>query len=265
MSNLCKPSSLRRFFYNIYKILKETDKKIEEVWCEISEINVLKPLDKYELNDFLQNFKFIKKERGNYIDYIVINKIAFILECIMHLDFDLRNLSEILDFSNFEALIYEILLINNYNAIKNFRFSDKSNFKSKTGQKRYEIDVIGIYNKFILVIDAKQWKRKDSFSSINKAANLQYQRVLALTKNPEVFSDLIHKLLGINPNIKKYLPFKLIPIMVTLENNGIKLNDNQVPLISILELNSFLQEFQIYLEYYKVIDIRNVNVQTQLF
>jgi len=100
---------------------------------------------------------------------------------------------------------------------------------------------------------------------MNKAANLQQQRVLALEKNPEVFSNLIYQLLGSSPNIRKYLPFRLVPIMVTLEYNGIKINDNQVPLISILEFNSFLQEFQMYLEHFSVIKINKVNVQSKLF
>ncbi len=265
MSNLYNPSSLRRFFNNIYKILKKTDKNVIEVWCEISELKILRHFNKYELNDFLLNFEFIKKEKGNYINYLVINKINFIIESMTHLKLDLKNLSEILDYSGFEALVCEILQKNNYYAIKNFRFKDKSKFKYKTAQKRYEIDVIGIYNNFILIIDAKQWRRKDSFSSLNRAANLQYQRVLALKENPDVFSGIIDKLLGFNYSIKRKAPFKLIPIMVTLENNGSKFNDNQVPLISISEFNSFLQEYQNCLEYFRIIKVRKKYVQKRLF
>ena len=87
-------------------------------------------------------------------------------------------------------LVEEILSRNNYITIKNFRFSDKSNFKSKTSQKRYEIDIIGIYLKYILLIDAKQWRRKDSFSSINKAADLQFRRAIALKKILNFFRNL---------------------------------------------------------------------------
>jgi len=266
MPDLYNPSSIKHFFYNIYKILKEKDKDVVEVWSEVSDIAVLEHLDKYKLTDFLSNFEFLIREKGNYNkDYIAIDKIKFILQCITHLDFDLKSLSELLNYNGFEALISEILIKNNYTVIKNFRFSDKSNFKSKTKQGRYEVDVIGIKRNIILLIDAKQWKHRDVYSSMNKAANLQYQRVLALKKNPEKFSHLIFQLLGSSPNIKKFLPFRLIPIMVTLENNGIKTNDNKVPLISILEFNSFLQEFQIHLDYVKVIKINSVNIQSKLF
>ena len=102
--------------------------------------------------------------------------------------YDIRSLSELLNYDAFEGLIGEILCRNNYFTIKNFRFSDKSNYKSITAQKRYEIDIIGIYLKYVLLIDAKQWRRKDSFSALNNAADLQYRRAIALKKNPEAFS-----------------------------------------------------------------------------
>lgn len=264
MSNLYSPSSIKRFFSELYKIIGETDKAVSEIWYEISEIKILKRLDKYELSEFLDNFEFIEKKKGNYTDYISINKIKFVAESIKFLDIELKKISELLDFNGFEALIQEILVRNEYKSTMNFRFTDKSNLKSKTGQKKYEIDVIGIYGKNILLIDAKQWRRKDSFSSINKAADLQYQRIIALKKNPDAFSRLIYKLLGINPFIKKHLPLKLIPIMVTMEENAIKLNNNKIPLVSISILNEFLQEFQIYLHNYKFLQIKKVNIQKQL-
>ena len=182
-----------------------------------------------------------------------------------YIEFDLKELSEILDFNAFEQLIQEILLETGYFSIKNFRFSDRSNFKSKTKQGRYEIDVIGIYNNYILIIDAKQWRRKDSFSAINKAADLQYRRVQALKQNPEVFSKLIEELMGVNPRIKKIIPFILVPLMVTIEDNHIKMNDNQVPLVSISSFNAFLQELPLNLQYFKTIKINKLNVQKQLF
>ncbi|MFX1408258.1 MAG: hypothetical protein ACFFBW_15010 [Promethearchaeota archaeon] len=258
------PTFIKRFFYEIYEILRATDNEVSEIWYEISEINNLRKFNNYELNEFLDNFEFIEKKRGNYTDYISINKIKFVAESIKYLDIELKKISELLDFSGFEALIQEILVRNEYESIKNFRFSDKSNLKYKTGQKKYEIDVIGIYGKHILLIDAKQWRHKDLYSSINKAANLQYQRVVALKKNPDAFSRLIYKLLGIDPFIKKHLPLKLIPIMVTIEENAIRLNNNQIPLVSISILNQFLQEFQIYLHYYKVVEIKKLNIQKQL-
>ena len=265
MANLYSTVSIKQFFHGIYAILKDTDKKATEVWFEISEISFLNNFDKYELTEFLSSFNFIEMKKGNYkVNYISINKILFVMESIKVLNLDIKIVAELLDFTGFEVLINKILSKNNYKVLNNFRFSDKSNFKRQTSQKRYEIDVIGLNRNIILLIDAKQWKRKDIYSSMNKAANLQYQRIIALNKNPDAFSKLIHSLLGINPNLKKYLPFNLIPFMVTLEDNFNKLNDNQVPLVSIYHFNTFLQELHNYLQYYKIIKIKSVNIQKKL-
>ena len=246
-------------------ILKETDTELTEIWCEISKISSLVKFNDYELKEFLLNFKSISIRKGNYINYIVINKILFIIESISILRFDIKRLSEILNYSGFESLIKEILSENNYISITNFRFSDKSNYKSKTSQKRYEVDVVGIYLKYILLIDAKQWRRKDSYSALNKAANLQYRRAVALKKNPEIFHYLLQILKSNGLKSKLKLPLLLIPVMVTFEDNNIKINENHIPLVSIYELNSFLQELPNNLEYFKFIKINIINIQKTLF
>jgi hypothetical protein len=262
---ILKETLLKQFFTEIFFILKETDTNVNEIWLEFSKITSLVNLDKSELKYFIGKFSFITIKKGNYISYIVIDKILFIVEAIRILEFDIRQITGILNYSGFEILVGEILSQNGYHTTKNFRFSDKSNFKSKTSQKKYEIDIIGIYSQYVLIIDAKQWKHKDSFSSINKAANLQYHRATALEKNPDVFANLIQILLGNKINKKKRLPFILVPMMVTLEDNSIKINDNQIPLVSIYELNSFLQELYTNLIYFKTIEINHIFIQRSLF
>ncbi|MHA1456956.1 MAG: NERD domain-containing protein, partial [Promethearchaeota archaeon] len=201
-----------------------------------------------------------------YKNYIVIDKIIFIVESIQILEEDIGKLSALVDFTGFEALVEEILKRNNYKTIKNFRFSDRSNFKSKTSQKRYEIDVVGISKQHILLIDAKMWKNKDSYSAMNKAANHQYQRALALQLNPEIFSSMFQDILGISESIERRpsLPFVLVPVMVSLEQNHIKFNENDVPLVSIYQFNSFLQELTINMSYFKTIKINKLFIQKQL-
>ena len=264
MSDLFSTPSLKQFFLEIYNLLREGDSEVTELWVEISEVDFLKKFSALELREFLDKFDFISVQKGNYIDYVVINKIAFITMSFRFLQLDINQLSLLLNYDGFEALVQEILSQNNYRTVKNFRFSDKSSLKYETSQKRYEIDVIGIYQSYMLVIDAKQWKRKDSYGAMNMAANLQYQRVVALKKNPEIISDLIQKLLGLNCKLRKRLPFILIPLMVTLETNWIKINDNSVPLVGIYNLNSFLQELKINLQYFKTVKISKIIAQKQL-
>jgi len=99
---------------------------------------------------------------------------------------------------------------------------------------------------------------------MNKAANLQYQRVIALKKNPEILSNLIQNLLGMKFNFRKRLPFILIPVMVTLEANWVRINENYIPLVGIDNFNSFLQELRINLQYFKTIEVDRIFVQKQL-
>ncbi|MFX1363913.1 MAG: hypothetical protein ACFFCE_13965 [Promethearchaeota archaeon] len=244
--------------------MQNTDINVIDIWCTQSEIPFFNHFNYYELTAFIGNFDFISIQKGNYQEYIVVNKILFIIESIKILEFDIKQITEILNYNGFEILVEQILSRNSYITKKNFRFSDKSNFKLKTSQKRYEIDVIGIYSKFVLLIDAKQWKRKDSFSLINKAANLQLRRVIALKKNPEIFSKLVQALLGNRINLRRQLPFILIPLMLTLENNSFRINENQIPLVSIYEMNSFLQELQNNISYFYTIKINKINIQKRL-
>ncbi|MFW9823897.1 MAG: NERD domain-containing protein [Candidatus Thorarchaeota archaeon] len=257
MTNLYPYSSLRQFFSEIYHILREADKNVTEIWCEIPKIKSIINLSKFELLEFLEKFEFISIKKGNYIQYIVINKVLFIIDCINLLQFDIKDLSEILDYNGFEILVKEILSRNNYHSITNFRFSDRFGRKSGKAKKRYEIDVIGIFSKYILIIDAKQWKRRDTYNVLNKAATKQYHRILALKQNPIVFTKLFIKILGKLPNLLHQSHYILIPLMVTLEDNIIKLNDIQVPLVSIYELNAFLLELPKNLHYFKTIQIEN--------
>ena len=169
---------------------------------------------------------------------------------------------DLLNFSGFEALVKEILLRHGFHAGKNIRFNDKSTFKSKTKQKKYEIDVIAINKNYMLIIDCKQWRKKDSFSAINKAASLQLRRTKALRINQEFLSDLIQKMVGFNYKIK--LPLIMIPMMITLEDNASLLNDDNVPIVSIYHLNAFLQELLYNIDKFKTIKIDKLLIQKQL-
>jgi len=240
---------LKRFFMELLNVLKKTDPQVTEIWLEPSKVNFFKRLNKFQINEFLDMINSVSIKRGNYSDYIVVNKIPFIVEAIRLLEVDIRELSLIINFDGFEALVAEILKLNNYKTINNFRFSDKSDLKPDS-QKRYEIDIIAVQKKCILLIDAKQWKKKDSFSAMNKAGNLQFKRVNALVCNPHAIDNLFNEL-----DIKKICEkMILIPFMVSLEQNFIKLNENSVPIVSIYQLNSFLQELFRNKNYFKTVN-----------
>ena len=53
-------------------------------------------------------------------------------------------------------------------------------------------------------------------------------------------------------------------MMVTLEDNSIKINNNQIPLVSVYELNSFLHELHRNLHYFKVVKVKKLSIQERL-
>ncbi|MFX1492657.1 MAG: hypothetical protein ACFFBZ_00080 [Promethearchaeota archaeon] len=257
--------AIKQFFNEIYHILIDSAKDTIEIWCEMYDIRFLKKFNDLKLHEFVNNFEFISIKKGPYNNYFAINKILFIIEAINILKLDIKKLSNLLDYNGFEYLIQEILTKNGYRTVKNYRFSDRSYFRKKTNQKKYEIDIIGLDHNYLLVIDAKQWKKRDIYSMINKAANLQYQRALVLQKNPEILSSLMQSLIGQRSNWKIKMPIIIIPLMVTLEENWIKISENFVPLVSIYRLNSFLQEIKKNLSYFRTLKISKISLQQQIF
>ena len=257
-------SSITEFIHSIYRTLKKFNPELTEIWCEPLDIDFLRALDKNERKELISYFDFISIKKGNYIDYIVVDKILFIIRSLNYLQLDITSLANLLDYDGFEALTQLILSESGYYTLKNYRFTDKSYFKSKTKQSKYEIDVVGIDKNIILLIDCKQWKRKDSYSAMNKAANLQFRRAIALEKNNEILSELIQSLVGIKKSQKIKPPLSLIPVMVTLESNWIKINENSVPMVSIHRFNSFLQELHNNLYYFRIVKVKKLQIQKQL-
>ena len=117
MIDLYSFSSIKRFFFEIYNLLKESNSEVFEIWFEFSDIDFFKAFDKYEVQNFIKRFDFIAVKKGNYIPYIVIDKIAFITRCMNFLDLDINQLSYLLNYDGFEALIQEILSQNHYKTV----------------------------------------------------------------------------------------------------------------------------------------------------
>lgn len=245
------------FFHALLRDLLEQAGSYKEKWYELIEFQDRFELSAREVKELMMHFTFILRRKGNYTSYIAIDKVQFVIEARSLLDKEFRELAEILNFTEFERLICRILDENGYYTLTNFRFADATQLKEHTSQERYEIDVIGLYRHYLLIIDAKQWSRRDVFSTMNKAANLQYQRVIALYNNPEVLKELIETLTQGKKRLKDVLPLTLLPMMATLEDNGIRLNDCQVPLVACDKLNSFLREFEKYLYYFQNLRVKS--------
>ena len=126
------------------------------------------------------------------------------------------------EFENFSAVAFE----------KN-KFKVKKRFRFKTAQRGWEIDLVAYNQPIIVCVDCKRWKRGWGNSAIRKIADAQAQRAEVLANN---FQDIQRKI-GID-----WKNATLFPVILSLFPGQVKMY-NRVPVVPILQLQNFLDEF----------------------
>ena len=120
-------------------------------------------------------------------------------------------ISQILDWKDFEALVSEILETREFDVTKNLTLT----------KPRMQIDVIGVKAGVAILIDCKHWKRL-SYSALENAVNKQIERTKQYVIKEKVRGAL--------------------PAIVTLYQEEVKFI-KKVPIIPIFQLDSFCDEF----------------------
>ena len=146
-------------------------------------------------------------------------KIATIL---LENGFPLDEISNNLDWRDFEGLTAEILNSKDFAVIKNMILT----------KPRMEIDVVGIRLGVAVLIDCKHWNRY-SLSSLNTAVKKQIER----TKQ----------------YVAKTQGAIAVPVIVTLHQDQINFIE-KVPIVPIVQLSSFIDEFYGNLDQMKTIE-----------
>ena len=146
-------------------------------------------------------------------------KIAIIL---LENGFSLDEISNNLDWKDFEGLTAEILNSKDFAVIKNMILT----------KPRMEIDVVGIRLGVAVLIDCKHWNRY-SLSSLNTAVKKQIER----TKQ----------------YVAKTQGSIAVPVIVTLHQDQINFIE-RVPIVPIVQLSSFIDEFYGNLDQMKTIE-----------
>ena len=123
----------------------------------------------------------------------------------------IEQVSERLDWKDFEGLVAQILEEKGFATMKNMILT----------KPRMEIDVVGINHGIAMLIDCKHWK-KLSQSSLNTIVEKQIKRVKHyVSKTNEAIA---------------------VPIIVTLYHEQINFI-NRVPIVPVQQLSSFIDEF----------------------
>jgi hypothetical protein len=164
-----------------------------------------------ELLFFLSNWGV--KIKQNKIDHSVYNKLTIALIAI-HNGIDILSICSKINWHDFELFSSEIMRFHGYNVYTNFRLKNP----------KREIDVIGIKSQKALLIDCKHWK-KNSPSGLKLIVEKQKKRTMLFVQNSKM-------------NIKN-----AFPIILTFLPNTFELVDD-VPIVSINKLNSFLLDFE---------------------
>lgn len=170
--------------------------------------------------------EFVKKGIGVKKDDIYNFEIGDKLKAAVELlqtGFPLDDISAVLNWKDFEGLTAEILSEKNFAVITNLVLT----------KPRLEIDVVGIRLGIALLIDCKHWKRYSS-SALSSAVKKQIER----TKQ----------------YVSKTQNAIAVPVIVTLYQDKVDFIDN-VPIVPIFQLSSFLDEFYGNLDNVKTIGI----------
>jgi hypothetical protein len=160
------------------------------------------------LDNFMQNG--IGTFQDNQIHFQDNDKLKTSL-LALRMGAPIDEISQILDWKDFEALVSEILELREFDVTRNIILT----------KPRMQIDVIGIKAGVAILIDCKHWKRL-SYSALETAVNKQIERTKHYVVKEKVRGAL--------------------PAIVTLYQEEIKFI-KKVPIIPIFQLDSFCDEF----------------------
>ncbi len=158
---------------------------------------------------------------GNLVNFEDGDKLKTALFAIKN-GVPIEEVSRYIDWKDFEGLVAEILDSKHFDVLRNFRLTKPT----------MEIDVVGVRLGIALLIDCKHWKRL-SHSALETIVVKQIERVKHYISNAK---DVI-----------------AAPVIVTLNQEETSFI-SKVPIVPILQLSSFIDEFYGSLEEIKTIE-----------
>ena len=195
-----------------YKLIIRGIKAIIPGGISAHDFAIVSQIDEFSAKDLLQIFvqNGIGRLDENIVEFQDSDRISASVFAIRN-GATVEDVSEFLSWQNFEELVSHILDENGFHVKKNLILT----------KPRMEIDVVGIKLGISILIDCKHWKRM-SRSALNDIVKKQVERVKSyVQKTQSVYA---------------------IPAIVTLHQEKVDFV-NRVPIVPIMELSSFLDEF----------------------
>lgn len=147
----------------------------------------------------------------------------------LQLGADPERVSNFLRWQEFEAVASVALEQDGYSIARNLRF--------KHAGRRWEIDIVGSRKPMAICIDCKHWRRGLYLSALKKMAEAQIERTCAL-------AQALPSLAG-KTECASWKQARLIPVVLSLTMGRTKFFNN-VPIVSILQLQDFLNQLPAY-------------------
>lgn len=144
---------------------------------------------------------------------------------------DIETVSSFLQWKEFESITAVAFERNSYATAKNLRF--------KHAGQRWEIDIVGFKKPIVVCMDCKHWHRGISPSVAKRIVEEQVKRTSAFAEslpNPAVKSEFA-----------SWSYIILIPVVLSLFGGRFKFYDN-VPIVSVLQLQDFLSQLPAYVD-----------------
>lgn len=178
----------------------------------VKDFSIVTQLDKTTAEKVLDNFmqNGIGRFENDSIYFEENDKLKTSLLAI-RMGAAVDEISQLLDWKDFEALAAEILRSDDFETTRNLTLT----------KPRMEIDVVGVKSDVAVLIDCKHWKRS-SRSALEKVVKKQIERTKHYLAKEKIRAA--------------------IPAIVTLYQEEIKFID-KVPIIPIFQLGSFCEEF----------------------
>jgi Holliday junction resolvase-like predicted endonuclease len=144
---------------------------------------------------------------------------------------DIEQLSNFLCWQEFEEIVAFALQSNGFSIQNNVRF--------KHAGRRWEIDVVGSKKPIVVCVDCKHWQRAISSSTLHRIVDKQVERTKAFAGSlPNVAMKI---------NCTQWERAKFVPVVLSLIPSSQKFF-NKVPIVPVLQIQDFINQFAIYIE-----------------
>jgi len=165
-------------------------------------------------------------------------KVLLAIEAIK-LGLDFEEASRHLGWREFENLAVLAFEANGYVTQKHLRF--------KGFDKWCEIDILGMRQPLILVVDCKHWKHGWQKMAMMKIVDAQLHRVEALANTLEKLKEKL--------GMKNWRRAELLPVILTLTEAPFRLY-REVPVVPIFRFKSFIYELPDFIQSLAVTSVR---------